>query len=259
LLNIQITDLTSLIAFWLCFTRLFTVMFQLPIFDGLPIPAMLKALTCLLITFTFFPHVSPHIIADINAVGEESFWVLTIYNAVIGLTIGYLVKAIMNIFVGCGAIITQQIGFGAISYFDPAASQQVGPFEKLISWTILIMILTSGALLPMFKGIFSSFATIHIGDLGKLSQAPLFFIGFFKSIFTSSLVLASPIIFINMLIMCILGIVARTVPQMNVLMVSFVVNIGMGLLVFAASSNEFFRVGHKLYADKLGEWFQLLI
>jgi flagellar biosynthetic protein FliR len=58
--------------------------------------------------------------------------------------------------------------------------------------------------------------------------------------------------------MTVLGIVARTVPQMNVIMVSFVVNIGVGLLIFIVNSNEFFQVAYKLYVDKLGEWFQFI-
>ena len=42
-------------------------------------------------------------------------------------------------------------------------------------------------------------------------------------------------------------------------MVSFAVNIGLGLLVFAATSDEFFNVAFKLYTQKLGEWFQFII
>jgi len=70
--------------------------------------------------------------------------------------------------------------------------------------------------------------------------------------------LASPLIFTNFIIMVILGIIARIVPQMNVLMVSFIVNIGLGLVVFIVCSDEIFNVGYKLYAENLGNWFQFL-
>jgi flagellar biosynthetic protein FliR len=55
-----------------------------------------------------------------------------------------------------------------------------------------------------------------------------------------------------------MGIVARTIPQMNILMVSFVVNIGIGLMIFFAISEEFFTVAYKMYVDRLGEWFQFI-
>src|SRR5690606_11868607 len=116
---------------------------------------------------------------------------------------------------------------------------------------VLIIVLGSGALLPMFKGMFLSFYHIHIYDLGKMFQTPLFFLDFFKSLFVTSLLLASPLIFTNMLIMAILGIIARFVPQMNILMVSFVVNIGLGLLVFISCSGEFFNMAFKIYTERL--------
>ncbi len=81
----------------------------------------------------------------------------------------------------------------------------------------------------------------------------------FKSLFVSSILLASPLIFTNMLIMTVLGIIARTVPQMNVIMVSFAVTIGLGLIVFVATSDEFFHIAYKLYTSKLGEWFNFVI
>jgi flagellar biosynthetic protein FliR len=107
----------------------------------------------------------------------------------------------------------------------------------------------------MFKGIFISFFTINLSSLSKLAMTPEFFLGFAKSIFMASLLLASPIVFSNLIIMCILGVIARTVPQMNVLMISFVVNIGIGLFVLSLSSSEFFYKSFQVYSEHLGKWF----
>ena len=259
MINVGISDYNQIICFWLIFTRWLAILMQLPIFDNNSIPQMVKVLFCLLLSFAFFPALNAEVMKDIMYVGIDNFWALTIFYTLTGLIVGFLVKSIMSIFISAGSIITQQIGFGAVRYFDPTAGQQVGPFEQLIQWTLLIMILGSGALIPMFKGGFNSFFAVHIYDLGKMAQSPEFFFEIFKGIFLASLMLASPLIFINMLIMAVLGIVSRTVPQMNVIMVSFVVNIGLGLLVFAAGSDEFFHVAFKTYTDKLGEWFQFVI
>ena len=51
---------------------------------------------------------------------------------------------------------------------------------------------------------------------------------------------------------------SRMVPQMNIIMVSFVVTIGIGMLVFISSSDEYFQVAYKLYVDQLGEWFNFI-
>lgn len=258
-MTIQITDIVPVIAFWLIFSRLLAVNMQLPIFENLPIPMIVKILTTFVMTLSFYPTLSTEVIKDINYLGADSFWALTMFHTFVGLIIGYLVKSIMSLFTSAGNIITQQVGFTAINYFDPSSGGQVGPFEKVIQWTVLVVVVSSGALLPMFKGVYGSFFSIHIYDLGMFGKSHIFFIGLFKSIFVSAIMLATPMIFVNMLIMVVLGILSRTVPQLNVIMVSFSVNIGLGLLVFAATSEEFFHMAFKLYTDKLGEWFQFVI
>lgn len=258
MINISVNDIQALTCFWLVFTRWTLVVVQLPIFDNVSIPNLVKVLFSLILTYAFFPLVSGEVYKDMAYLGANSFWALTIFYSVVSLLIGFLVKVLMDLFTASGSIITQQIGFGAVAYFDPSSASRVGPFERIIQWTMVVVIISSGALLPMFKGVFNSFFSIHIYDLGKMATSPEFFFQSFKGLFLSALLLASPLIFTNMLIMTVLGIIARTVPQMNVIMVSFVVNIGLGLLVFAASSSEFFRVAFKLYTDKLGDWFQFL-
>ncbi|MGZ3789126.1 MAG: flagellar biosynthetic protein FliR [Bacteriovorax sp.] len=258
MLSLQITDMTMIVAFWLAFSRWLAVMFQLPLFDNVAIPAVVKVLATLVITFAFFPLIQDQLILDIKHVGVDSFWYLTIFNTLIGLVIGFFVKSIMSIFISAGAIITQQVGFNALHYFDPSAGGQVGPFEKLIEWTVLMMVLTSGALIPMFKGVVSSFSTVHVYNLGKMAHSPEFFIMMFKAFFISALMLSTPMIFINVVINAVMGIVSRAVPQMNVIAVSFAINIGLGLLVFVAGSDEFFQTCFRIYTEKLGQWFQFL-
>lgn len=258
MLNIQVTDMAMITAFWLAFTRWLAIIFQLPLFESVTIPVVVKVLTTLVLTFAFFPLIQDQLLMDINHVGADSFWYLTIFNTLVGLVIGFFVKAIMSIFISTGAIISQQVGLNALSYFDPQAGSPTGPFEKLIEWTVLMMIITSGALLPMFKGVISSFSTIHVYNIGKLAHSIDFFMILFKSIFISSIMLATPMIFVNLIINAVMGIISRAVPQMNVIAVSFAVNIGLGLLVFAVGSDEFFTTCFRIYTERLGDWFQLM-
>lgn len=259
MISISIVDYPVLIAFWLTFTRWVAILVQIPIFDNVAVPNMVKVLTALLISYAFFPIVQNVVVAEVIAVGVENFWYLTICNTVIGLLIGFLVKSIMALFIASGTVMTQQIGFTSVSYFDPNFVSQVGPIEKIIQWTLLIMILTTGALLPMFKGVLNSFFSISVADLGKFANIHVFYHQFFKGVFQAAFLLATPILFTNLLLNMVMGIVARTVPQMNILMISFVVNIGIGLVVFFAVSEEYFSVAYKMYVSRLGDWFQFVI
>ncbi len=257
-MNFTIADHTAFLAFWLSFSRWIAVLFQLPLFDNVAVPNLVKVLASFVISFAFFPDLRGTLVAEINMVGVDNIWILLMFHTTTGLIIGFLVKSIMTLFVSAGSILTQQIGFASVSYFDPTQGQQIGPFERLIEWTLLILILTSGALVPMFKGVFQSFYSVNFLNADKMLKTPEYFVLFFKSAFSASILLAGPLIFANLLMNLVMGIVARTVPQMNVLMVSFVVNIGLGLLLFLGISEEFFQVSFDLYVEKLGYWFQFL-
>lgn len=258
MINVSVIDYSVLIAFWLCFTRWVTILIQLPIFDNTSIPQLVKVLGALVITYAFFPIVESAMVAQVNSVGIDNFWYMTIFHSVVGLLIGFLVRSIMTLFVASGSVMTQQMGFTSVSYFDPTFQSRVGPFEKIIQWTILIMLLSTGALLPMFKGVIASFFSITMENLGNFSNIHIFYNDFFKGVFSAAFLLATPILFTNLLLNLVMGIVARTIPQMNILMVSFVVNIGIGLLVFFAISEEYFHVAYKMYVDRLGDWFQFV-
>ena len=257
-MNLTVGDEAVFLAFWLSFSRWVAVLFQLPILDNNSIPMIVKVLTSFLISFAFFPHVQGTLVAEVNSVGVDNIWLLMMFHTTTGLIIGFLVKVIMSLFVATGNILTQQIGFASVSYFDPTQGQQIGPFERLIEWTLLIIVLSSGALVPMFQGVFKSFFSVNFSHADKMLKTPEYFVLFFKSAFSASVLLAGPLIFANLLMNLVFGIVARTVPQMNVLMVSFVVNIGLGLLLFLGIAEEFFQVSFDLYVEKLGDWFQFL-
>ena len=258
MISASIVDQVSLVSFWLIFVRWLAVIVHFPIFDHISVPNMIKALTALILSYAFYPWLSSEVIKDVNYIGVDNFWILTIFYSTVGLIVGFLVKSILSIFTSAGTVITQQIGFDAVRYFDPQSGQDIGPIEKLVQLTVIVMVISSGALIPMFKGVYESFFSIHLYDIGKMIHATDFFLSFFKSVFLSALMLASPMIFINILIASILGIISRMVPQMNIIMVGFVINIGLGLFVFAFTSNEFFQVAFSLYTKKLGEWFQFI-
>jgi flagellar biosynthesis protein FliR len=257
-MNISIADQQVFLAFWVGFSRWLAILFQLPIFDNVSVPMLIKILTSFLIAFAFFPGLESILLADVKAAGIENLWILTMFHTCTGLIIGFLVKSIISLFVATGSILTQQVGFASVSYFDPTQGQQVGPFERLIEWVMIILVLSSGALLPMLKGVYESFFSVNFSNADKMLKTPEYFVLFFKSAFRASILLAGPLIFANLLMNLVFGIVARTVPQMNVLMVSFVVNIGLGLLLFLGISEEFFQVSYELYLDRLGDWFKFL-
>jgi flagellar biosynthesis protein FliR len=258
MMNVSINDQLMLAAFGVGFSRWLAVLFQIPLFDNVAVPNIVKILMSFIISYAFFPNVQNVLYSEVKTLGHENLWILVMFHTTVGLLIGFLVKIIMSLFTAAGSILTQQVGFSSVTYFDPTQAQQVGPFERMLEWTILILLLSSGALVPIFKGVYLSFFSLNFFDSSRLLTSPEYFLLFFKSAFNSSLLLSGPLIFANLLMNLVFGIVARTVPQMNVLMVSFVVNIGLGLLLFLGIIDEFFKVSFEIYVENLANWFQFV-
>lgn len=259
MVEVLITDKVTIIAFWLAFVRWVTTLYQLPIFDSSGIPEILKILFSLIMTYAFFPYVSDTIKRDMLFVGIDNFWLLTAGYTIIGLMIGYLIQLVMNVYIMAGALITQNIGISASRYFDPTF-QSIGPFEKFIQETMIVLIISSGALVPMLKGVFLSFHKISFYNFVHIiSDFQLqWFLDLISSLFVTGLVLASPIIIIQFLITVVMGIVSRLIPQMNILMISFILNICFGFIIFTVISNDFFQESFEIYMDYFEKWFLII-
>ncbi|MDH4469160.1 MAG: flagellar biosynthetic protein FliR [Bacteriovoracaceae bacterium] len=257
-MRIEIVDNIQLMAFWISFSRVLTIIFQLPLWEDVAIPMIIKILSSLIITYTFFPHVSPYVVSDMKLVGENHMIILTVYYALTGLLIGYLVKNITITIMAAGTLASQQMGLGSVALFDPTSMVQVGPIEKLLKWALLMTTFSAGVMLPMLKGIFLSFSSLSWQSASHLTLSMDFFLDFFKDLFLLALMLASPIIFINILLNLVLGVVGRFVPQLNIIAVSFSVNILAGFIVLMVASSEMITMGGKYYTDYMAKWFQIL-
>ena len=99
-MNVTITDQTVFLAFWLGFSRWVAVLIQLPIFDNVVIPNIVKVLASFLVSFDFFPYLKGTLVAEVNMVGVDNIWMLTMFHTCTGLIIGFLVKSIISLFLG---------------------------------------------------------------------------------------------------------------------------------------------------------------
>ena len=254
MINFTVTDTNSIIIFWLIFCRWTGIVFQLPIFDQVGVPAILKILFSICVSWCFYPFLKFYPMNDLALLGKDNFWILSGFYVLVGLVVGFLSRIILQIFNSAGSIITQQVGFGAVRYFDLSIGDQVGPFEKFINVTVVTMIVIGGGLFPLFKGSFISFETMNFISISSVKGFVPFMIYLFKSIFNTAILLAMPLIVTNLVVMTLLGIIARAVPQMNVLMVSFVLNISLGLFVFILSGEEFYIASINFYATFINDW-----
>jgi flagellar biosynthetic protein FliR len=258
-MEITITDLTQFMAFWLCFSRWFGLIMGMPFFELIEGPQVLWFLLSFIFTLSNFPFIQNQLILELNKFGVGSFWLLLIFELLVGLSIGMILKIFTQLFVSTGSLISQTIGLSAIRYFDQNNMSMIGPIEKLIQFTILILVFNSNFLYPIFKSVFNSFYTINFSTFyfNKLNVDKfLYFVNF---IFVSSLVLGLPIVASNLVLNITLGVLGKFIPQINIFMIGFIFNIMLGFIILFLMFEEFIEVAKDIYFKGLQIWSSFLV
>jgi flagellar biosynthesis protein FliR len=98
-----------------------------------------------------------------------------------------------------------------------------------------MVFLASGAHHWLIRALVDSYRAIGPGAEADLSRAAIPLSAVFVSVFLTALKIAGPILGVLLLCDICLGLVARTTPQLNLLMVGFPVKIGVGVAAVLAA------------------------
>ena len=168
----------------------------------------------------------------------DSIWMLVaiaIKEMLIGFIIGLFFAILFNAVRMGGNIIGYQIGLLVAQVMDPETNSNVSMVgEFLYTLALLIFLAIDGhhAILSAFA---DSYKMIPVGIFNFAGPAGEMLIKFTAYAFTIAIKLAAPVMITLFLVTVSLGIVARTVPQMNIFIVGLPLKIGIGFLVLASA------------------------
>ena len=197
-----------------------------PIFSQTQIPQLARVGLGLLVGFV--------LVKTVPAVAPLSLGELTVAVAAqvfVGLVFGFVAFLIFTGIQFAGEIIDIQIGFAVVNIVNPLTSQSVtviGEFQLALATLLYLAVDAHHALLA---GIAGSFNLVPLPYAG----APEIVAGDVVRFFTQSLFIvfeiAAPVAISLFLVNVMLGLMARVAPQMNVFIVGFPLQIGIGLVM----------------------------
>ena len=145
----------------------------------------------------------------------------------IGL-VGYVTLAAVNM---AGKIMDMQVGFAVVSMMDPTTQQQTGLIGTfLYNLTIIYFIVTNGHHV-IISALAESFRVVPIDLMVWNTSLPELITDLTAGIFMNGMKIAMPVTFAILMVNVGMGILARTMPQMNI----FVVGIPMHLMIGMAT------------------------
>lgn len=216
-------------AFMLIMIRTLGMMLMMPFLSNRNIPPMAKIGVTVFISMILI-NVVPIDLAFSSAYPIE-FAIVVIKEFLCGWLIGFSAYTVFAILTLAGQFIDYQIGFSMVNVFDPMSQTQITITGNLFYFVFLLIFLMTRSYFFVFKGLKESFIYIPLGQMQLSTYLYTSFISFFNDFFLTALQISAPIFFVMLVTNAVLGILARTVPQLNMFVIGFPLKIMLGLLV----------------------------
>ena len=218
-------------VFLLLLTRISGIFMISPFFGSLNIPIMFRAVASLTITMVLLPVIASNNDVDNNMPTVLLFTASMISELFVGWLIGFVAYVVFAAINMGGKIMDMQVGFAIVNVMDPTSGQQgplIGSF--LFNLGVTTLLVTNGHHMLLYA-LAESCTLIPLTAAAPDPSLAMLIGNFTVGIFATGMKIAMPVTFAILMTNVGLGILARTMPQMNI----FVVGIPMQIMIGMAS------------------------
>jgi flagellar biosynthetic protein FliR len=209
-----------IVPFVLILGRMSAFFLVLPVYGAKGLPMRVRAGLAIVLT-AVFAAVLPtptHVISD-SWLGNG---LLLAREMLTGLALGLCVALVFAAIRQTGEIIRIQMGLAEAEIIDPLTGEEPQPLGMLLEMAVLVLFLISGGDLLMLKMIERSYDVFPIG------QPPS------AAVMAQAVLDSGTLMGAFLLLAVLLAVIARAMPEMNVLMESLPLRVGLGLFMAAA-------------------------
>jgi flagellar biosynthetic protein FliR len=235
-------------GFVLVLIRVSSILMLVPVFGDSRVPVSVKWGLSLLLSFILFPVVRSGF-PETGNINTLLFTSGIVSEMLIGVTIGFAARLVFaGIQVG-GEILGFQMGFSFASVADPLTNIQVTVISELQYLLGIMLFMGVNAHHVFIRAIFDSYALFP--PLGVHFSAPFFqgLLILFRDIFVIAIKISAPVMAVLFFSNVAMGMIARTVPQMNVFSINFPLQIGVGLFFTGLAAPVFVNTLTRIFAN----------
>jgi len=228
-MDLQLLPVEQFQTFIVCTARVAGFLSAIPVIFGAQTPAQIKAALTVIISLVLFPLLAPFITqVDFR---PAAFLLLIINETLLGLMIGLIARFIFTSVEYGGTVIGYQMGFAAANIFDPQNQRQTALISQFQNVFAILLFLSLDIHHYFIKTAIHSYEVLPPGNLNFGGEAVPYLIELSSRMFMLGAQFSIPVLVILLLSGLILGILARTFPQLNVFLLSFPLNIAISFTV----------------------------
>ncbi len=235
------------ILFTLVLVRVTGIMLFAPLFGSSNIPPQVKIGLSVLLSFVVFPMLS---VASFSVPTTlASYLLAALGELAVGVVIGFASSLIFTGFQMAGHYVGQQMGTALANVLNPQLGDTVSVVGEFYFFFALIIFILMNGHHFLLSALVSSFGMVPVAGVQFPPAVPAKLSAMFGDIFSIGLRIAAPAVVALFLSSVALGFVARTVPQMNLLIIGFPLRIGLGLALVIVSLPLMAGVCRNLFED----------
>ena len=185
------------------------------------------------------------------------FALAALSELVVGALLAFGIFTAFAVFLLAGRIMDIQLGFGVATLIDPTNRTQSPLLGTILNLTAVALFFAVDGHHMLIRGLAFSLEQVPPGTLVS-GIDPAVVVAQFGGMFVYAVALAAPVLFTILLIDVVLAVIARTMPQMNVFIVSLPLKIFVGLLVLTISLRYTAPLAAHIFENLFDYWHRLL-
>ena len=236
-MNPPVLNMAEFMTFSLILIRVSMILFLAPVFGSEIVPAQVKIALALTLSLILVSVVK----VDTSVFPESiiAFVHHIVMELMLGMLMALLVRLILEAVQFAAMYIGYQMGFAIVNVIDPQSGSQTSVMSELAYILALLIFLIINGHHIIIKGLIQSFAMAPPGGVNMPPLALREVLNAVGQMFVIGIKIGAPALGVLFCAKVAMGIVAKTVPQLNVLFVGMPMYIFIGLLIFGLSLTFF--------------------
>ena len=233
------------ISFILLFIRFAVIFSMMPFYSHSSIPMKFKVSLAFLLTVMF------HSSLETNNIPINSLAItLAIINEIVlAFCASLILNIIMYAIMYAGEQIAFTMGFSLASVIDPQTNMQVPVISKILSLIAFMVLISLDLHHNIIVFIIKLIEEVPLGGFYMSNNIYLYIVKAISNFFIIGFSIAFPITAISLLIDIIFGMLMKTMPQFNLLIIGFPIKIAFSFIVLVSVLGSIFIVFKKNFFE----------
>ncbi|WP_457744966.1 flagellar biosynthetic protein FliR [Sulfurimonas sp.] len=227
----EIFNETNMVAFLLLFFRFAALFIAVPIFDHKNIPINIKAVMAFFFTVFFYGSMPP---LDIP-INLPTIVVAILGEFMLGLSVGIVLQLAYNVITFAGGQISYMMGFSMASAIDPQSGISMPIISQFLSLIALMTLFALNLHHWILLFVAHTLQTIPLGGFVMSHDLFHYIMHVTTKMFLVGFMIAFPVIALSWLADVIFGMLMKTMPQFNLLVIGFPIKIMVAFVVLIAT------------------------